>query len=209
MNTMLHEDRMEPTYLKPRRVRRNKRPSVFLTVVFLLCAFLGTGWSAEKIDQSFSNVDEVVGWIKGKGKCGQWLPILTTTCQVDVLLPLKDYTGKLYSPGWNVEGSLRYDKVKGGESYVIATFTRKRRVSLSEKDPNAVVAVEKQTSYEFNSKGELEETNLTLIMKNFRGQELLNMGFPVPRRALLKAPNTEDFALLSAGFRFDWDWSPY
>ena len=179
-----------------------------LTLLFFLCAALeNQGWSAEKIEQRFGNVNEVIGWIKGKGKCTQTSSVVIALCSVQVVLPSKDSKGTTLSPGWTVEGSLRYLKFPDGASYVVADIVRTKRVLLSTKDPNAAVVVRKQATYDFNSRGELEETKIAVTMKNFRGEEMLNLAFPVPRRTLLKEENLDDFALLATGFQFDWDWT--
>ena len=100
-------------------------PTCTLLLCLCFCAFsTDLGWSAETIDQRFDNVDQVVGWIKAKGNCGKAgeFPV----CTINISLPSKDSTGKLFSPGWAIEGWLQSIYLKDYGTHVIAVINRTR-----------------------------------------------------------------------------------
>ena len=91
--------------------KRNGWTNWLLTAYFSLFAY--TSWAAETIipkaetiaPRSFNNIDQVIGWVKAKGKCEESHEVVRK-CWVNVALPQKDDNGKELSPGWIAIGEI-------------------------------------------------------------------------------------------------------
>ena len=163
-------------------------------------------WSAEKIGP-FKNVDQVIGWLKAKGQCKTETKVNDLTkCSAVIALPSKDPDGKLYSPGWKLSGEIAHRETKATK-HVTVFVSRARRTRLSDKNADEVINIQKVTGYEFNSEGNLTQSTVKVLMKNFRGDEILNLDFPVaPRCVLISDDGLEDVSFLLLNFQFNWDW---
>lgn len=167
-------------------------------------------WAAEKIaPKSFSNIDQVVGWVKAKGQCKGSSEVLRT-CSVAVDLPNK-YDGKDLSPGWVLLGEILAIEIKN-ESFLKVRIFRTRQFRVSAKDSTATVTIVRTSEFNTGTHGKILKAVTRIELTNYKGDRLFNLSVRLPRPYIVEAIFEDEFyeentSLLYAGFGLDfWIW---
>jgi hypothetical protein len=195
---------LEKVERKKRSLPLGKRSCAVATVVFLILIAGESPWAAEKIVPGlFKNTAEVIGWLKAKGACKRSGVIVT--CDAEIQLSTKDREGKEISPGWRMDGSWQLVEVGAYQTALSVRINRSRELTLSPKDPLALMAVQNASFIEFGSDGIMAESYQKLWMSNYKGENIFSLTIPWRKGAGPLETLGEDFFLLTNAFGVGWN----
>jgi hypothetical protein len=170
-----------------------------------------TSYSAEETpvvpapNVQFRSVDEAIGWVKAKGKCGE----PPGFCQLVVSLVARSSKGKPLSPGRVLDAQLfvseLVDLPRQLRKYTV-TIRRRHTLPLSARDPDATLTTLTIRSFEFNSVGSLVERTNRLLVRTARDADVFDVWFPLPEYGV-DADSVEDWDILTTQLGVHWDWT--
>jgi hypothetical protein len=180
----------------------NRHTVVSIALISLILVSVEASWGAEKLVPGiFKRTDEVVSWLKVKGKCEGSKGV--SNCDAEIQLPAKDRDGKEISPGWVIKG-FWYVIESTGYRNLSAKIVRSRRFSLSPTDSLASVIVESASLHDFGSDGIIYASSSRVSMTNYKDEHILSVRIPWTENVIPLEYAMEDYLLLGDAFGVGW-----
>jgi hypothetical protein len=162
--------------------------------------------TAEKpVVPQFKNVDEAIGWVKAKGKCGKiGKEQQGSQCEIKLDLPDEKVPEVKGESVWQ-----RWAYMRSFDLELYRTFTisivRSKHFLLSANDPRTTVRSVRVSNYQFDRSGKVDEVSVDSFIENFKGEKILRQTIPIPLDSIHKhGDGGYDLVLFSTHLGVGW-----